>query len=500
MTRSGCGTTWEIATFQSALMMLNALQQPNPPTVSLALKDIMPEGTVSQTCPPWAIGLAALLLIWPALWNGYPLVFADTGTYLGQALIGYAGWDRPPFYSLFIHGLHWRLSLWPVVIGQGLIMAHLLHLVLRVQRQPGPVPLVVTSAALAMLSGLPFVTTQIMPDLFTGVVVLCIWLLAFQWGALSRRERIYLLLLSSLAVVVHQSHVPLAIGLAGLATLLIGLRRGPVPALRGLGRMLAPTALAVMALIAINGVAHRALSISPFGSVFLATRLIFDDTGRAYLDRHCPDIGYRICAVRDQIGTGTEHNLFLWTLTGPLYTELGGPKAWAPEAKAIVRGVLAENPGGVLLDAMRNTLHQLVTMASGDGLEPWRSQPGPEPIIARYFPREHEAYLASRQQMGELYAFVHGLTPLHLAVFCLGLVAIGLRRRWSLSELGLVALLLAALIGNAAITGGLSGPADRYQARLLWLSLFVAMIVLLPRLRAATGQGGSKLAGAGGTG
>jgi hypothetical protein len=44
--------------------------------------------------------LAAILLLWPAFWNGYPLVFADTGTYLSQAIEHYAGWDRPIFYRL----------------------------------------------------------------------------------------------------------------------------------------------------------------------------------------------------------------------------------------------------------------------------------------------------------------------------------------------------------------------------------------------------------------
>jgi hypothetical protein len=41
-----------------------------------------------------AIALAATLLLWPALWNGYPLVFSDTGTYVAQAIEHYAGWDR----------------------------------------------------------------------------------------------------------------------------------------------------------------------------------------------------------------------------------------------------------------------------------------------------------------------------------------------------------------------------------------------------------------------
>jgi hypothetical protein len=41
--------------------------------------------------------LSAALLLWPALWNGYPLVFSDTGTYLSQAIEHYLGWDRPVF-------------------------------------------------------------------------------------------------------------------------------------------------------------------------------------------------------------------------------------------------------------------------------------------------------------------------------------------------------------------------------------------------------------------
>ena len=46
------------------------------------------------------------MLLWPAVWNGYPIVFADTGTYLAQAIHRFAGWDRPVFYSMFMLPLH----------------------------------------------------------------------------------------------------------------------------------------------------------------------------------------------------------------------------------------------------------------------------------------------------------------------------------------------------------------------------------------------------------
>ena len=37
----------------------------------------------------WIFALCMPMLIWPALWNGYPIVFADSGTYLSQAVHRY---------------------------------------------------------------------------------------------------------------------------------------------------------------------------------------------------------------------------------------------------------------------------------------------------------------------------------------------------------------------------------------------------------------------------
>ena len=53
-----------------------------------------------------AVVIASVLLVWPGFWNGYPLIFADTGTYIGHSLLIHLGWDRPPFYSLFLFATH----------------------------------------------------------------------------------------------------------------------------------------------------------------------------------------------------------------------------------------------------------------------------------------------------------------------------------------------------------------------------------------------------------
>lgn len=429
-----------------------------------------------------AVAAAALLLVWPGFWNGYPLVFADTGTYIGQALLVYLGWDRPPFYSALLFATHWRLTLWGPMLVQGLIVAHVLEMTLRALGRPNPWLLVAVALALSVFTGLPWITAQLIPDVFTGVAVLALWLLGFKAASLSAPERLWLMLLATGSIAVHQSHIPLALGLAACGAALLLLWRGPRSALAGAARMAAPVALAGLALVAVNFAGHGRASLSPFGSAFLATRLIYDGPGMAMLRRACPEVDWRICPALDRLGP--HHNAFLWEPASPLWTELGGPKAWAAEASAIVAATLKEAPGTVALGVLGNTLLQFRMIDTGDGLEPWPGVPGPEPLIGRFFPHELGRFLASRQQHGLLLLDAQAMAPLHRAAALCGLVAllalpIALRRRLGLPGVALVVLVLAAGIGNAAITGGLSGPAVRYQARLAWLFAFAPAALAL---------------------
>jgi hypothetical protein len=41
-----------------------------------------------------AVILAAAVLAWPALLNGYPIIFTDTAAYLLHTITGEAPWDK----------------------------------------------------------------------------------------------------------------------------------------------------------------------------------------------------------------------------------------------------------------------------------------------------------------------------------------------------------------------------------------------------------------------
>lgn len=444
----------------------------------------------------WILPVAVPALLWPAIYNGYPLVFADTGTYLDQALRRYAGWDRPPAYSALILPLHLSLTTWPVIVAQALATAHLLWLARRA---------LVPGAGTAGLGGVlgllsvgtvaPWVVGQLLPDLFTALLVLALCLLALVPDRLGRVERLWCMAVATVAIAVHYSHFPLALGLL-IGLLLLRLLRTGRPELRigGLARLAAPVALAVAGWISVNAAAHDRATLSPYGGVFLLARVIHDGPGLDYLRRACPAAGYRLCPHVGAIH-GTS-DTFLWDPDSAM-NRAGGPKLVAEEAGAIVAAAVTAEPWTQLHASLRNAFAQFVTFHSGDGLEPWPDAPGPLATLKAHFPlREIAAYSAARQARGEL-GIVQALSPLHVTIesaamlLCL-ILAIVLRR----DPAGqFCAAVLLALIGNAILAGALSSVHARYQARLVWLAVFAAWVgVERWRMRSApqrrAGQGG----------
>jgi hypothetical protein len=423
-----------------------------------------------------AVGLAAILLLWPAFWNGYPLVFSDTGTYLSQAVEHYVGWDRPIFYSLFLFPLHMTLTTWPAIAAQALLLTYLLHLVRR-SLLPGTSVwwLLPITAGLAVASPLPWFGSQLMPDVFTGIVVLTLALLIFAGDHLSTGERICLVALAALAIVVHQSHVLLA---AALLLVLPRLRQSRL----SVAWSITPLIVAVIALTSVNLLAFGRASLSPFGNVFLLTRIIYDGPGVDALHRNCPAAGWRLCPFIGSLPAIADD--FLWRADGPV-ARAGGAKEISRDADAIITAALASEPGTELRAFVRNSARQLARFATGDGLQQWPETVAPR--IARHFPAfETAAFSDSRQSAGALTVppwlkTLHAVAGLAgIAGCCVLLLAAPRRHVATLCA----AAVLVALVANAAIAGGLSGPHDRYQSRVMWLPPLVAVLGVLSVRRA----------------
>lgn len=439
-------------------------------------KPVMPssgQGVAADArwAPAFAVGCGALLLVWPALFNGFPLMFSDTGALLEMGLEPSIGWDKPWIYGPFL-ALSWRTTLWLPLAAQGVLVSWVLWLTQAVLGGPRVRLHLALCAVLAVGSAAPWFTSLLMPDAFTPVAVLCLFILAFGGERLSRVELAGAAVLGSVAIASHLAHLILAAGCIAVLTLLRWRsgRRSCLPAV--------PLAAALAMLLLTNAVGNRTLGISPYGSVFALARLVGDGPGLAYLDRACPDPRLRLCAWQGRLSADSDE--FLWHPQGPLWANGFGPTRFAPEAARLVPAIIAAYPLDTLRAAAANTLRQLFRVQVGDTLVPDHLDIAVLPRLRPYLPpAEIARYQAALQPRGLFRDAAAPFLATHavlLAAGTAGSVAVMLRCwRTRRTLAGLAAVVLAALLANAFATGALSGPHDRYQARLAWLVLLAPL-------------------------
>lgn len=420
----------------------------------------------------------AALLAWPALFNGYPIVFSDTGAFLFQALRPFMVWDKPFVYGPFL-ALSAGVSLWVPLGVQVLLASGLLWLVQGVFGRALVWRHLLTVALLAILTPAPWVASLLMPDIFAPLSVLGVFVLAW-----CTRWRVVVTAVTTFAIAVHLSHLVLAaFCIAAVAVL-----RRQWRAVLWAG---APLAAAMALLVATSAIGHGRFGISPFGSVFMVARLAGDGLVEPVLAARCPQAGWRLCAWQGRLPADSDE--FLWSETGPVWSTPGGPIAFATEASAISRAAVLAQPMAAARIAGRNALRQLTLIRVGDTLGPEHLDATVGLRLREYFPpSEQRRFAASLQARGLLRDAAAPLVvwrPLVLGLAVIGAfgtLLVALRRRDALLG-GFTALMLIGCVANAAATGALSKPHHRYQARIAWLLLLPPAFMPWPKARRAPG-------------
>ena len=431
-----------------------------------------------------ALAAGGGLLLWPAVLNGYPLVFSDTGAFLAQTVLGWPVWDKPFVYGPALAAFHWGVTLWLSAMAQGLLISWLLWLVQRVLRGAvRPVEHLLLCTGLAAFTAAPWFTALLMPDVLAPVLVLALFLLGFGEARLSLAERLGLGAVVAFGVAAHLSHPPVAAALVALVWAL-RMRWRPVLACA------LPLAAGVALLLATNLAAQGRLALAPYGAVFALARLVADGPAARTIAARCPEAGWHLCRWAGHLPTDSD--LFLWSEDGPVWAprsdgaEPGGPISLAPEAAGIVAETIAREPFAVLRAAAANTWSQIGMAQVGDTLEPDHLSRQIGRLLVLGFPEaEQRRFAASLQARGLLPAAAAPFLPVQVPVLLLG--AAGALLAWRSAarardpvRLGLVLCVLVGLAVNAAVTGALSGPHHRYQARIAWLLPLAALVGLAP--------------------
>lgn len=450
----------------------------------------MPDTVRHRLVPLLTLLLATLLLLSAGLYNGFPLVTSDSGTYINSAIHFEVPNDRPIVYSLFIRATGLKFSLWLVVMAQALLLAWLLLRCVavfapRVHRRLGRLALV----GLALwATGASYYCCQLMPDIFTPIGLLALALLLLG-PVRSQGERVGLLATAALSTLMHNSNLltfTLVVLGFGAVAAWQGLFRRQLANLRQWGLTTATVLVCWGLLPSIHAAFGGGFVLSRATPVFLLGRLLEAGLVDKYLDRNCNTVHpLKLCAYRDKLPN--DAITFLWDGNSPYY-QTGGLEENLDEYHAMVRDILTTPRyyPYLIQEGLRSTLRQLVHLSHGDGLGPFRENTNPYWKVQEFASYELKAYMSSQQNRGVLHfedlnARLYGAQLLALLVVA-AVVAAARRSAVAAARYSPLLLLLLVLglglVANAFVTGALANVLDRLQGRVAWLLPFAALLVL----------------------
>jgi hypothetical protein len=426
--------------------------------------------------------LTGLIVVLPALMNQAPLFYSDSGTYMRFAFDLEPPIDRPIGYSLIIRAITWQASMWPVVIFQGAMASWLIMCVLRQLfpslKRPWRPHLIIVGL-LTFVSGLPWYASQVMPDVLAGYLGIMLFLVFFG----KRLNRLGLALVWVCMFFFMISHYSFMAMLIVLLLFLLVLRGTPwgrrVVVFNFWHNWLGGVALVLagyLFLVSLNDRFERGVVLSPTSGLFLAGKLCESGVMYEHLNRTCKEHPHAICDRKDDLTRMGMH--YVWDEGAPIreHHDMIDASAFAD---TLVTEVLSDprNWGMLVWTTLQATLIQLAQIDVGSGLDAYREESAPWYVYRSHLQHELPLYMNSLQNRGMLP--IHTVntitTPsLYLALFVTILLWPCRTGRWKAFAL----LMVGCIVANALCTGALANVYDRLQARVTWLLVLLALLLL----------------------
>lgn len=481
------------------------------------------------------IALACLACLSVLILNGQPLYYFDSLGYVaqGRAALVKLGWHEPHAAAAAgaavtagagaivdlagagtVDGS--RSAVYALLAGalsrigvlEGLIAVNLLAVFLSVWiamraalRSLGAsdriAPFVAVPVIAACLGSLPFFIPYYMPDTLAPVLILTLATIAAFGRDMTLPEILLALLIGSFAIVSHLSHFAIAglmLPLVVVVAVLLSRTNWWLPPMLVLIILAVGYSERVALSLAAKAVAESNVVIKPY----ITARLIQDGPGLRYLQAHCPDPAIATCLLFAALSKSDDPMRF--TASHIVFEQsdrLGSFRLLPPEEQrhvarsqiAFFLDVLRDAPVSTTLAFVKNTLLQTRMFSVDMTLQT-------PAVIARV--KGITGSLFGPPDAGRLTAdtgYLRWLTPVQGVVYAGALIAIlglGLGLwpgRVPAGMRALALLILGGVLINALVCGGISQPATRYGARVIWLlPMAAAMLVMFAR-RPARVQG-----------
>ena len=427
-----------------------------------------------------ALALSAIALLIPAIYNHYPLVNPDSATYLASGFKPETPFDRPITYGLLIRLFSLNgISLWLVIFMQAWIVSWLIFKIIKSFCSENAFILksLFTVCFLAVCSSLSWLVSQVQPDVYTAIAVLCMILIMLNKE--SGIDRVLQYLLFFLSVAVHMSHPLLFIVLSTVAILLARLftEKKNISKLRKrAGTLIFLSALSIV---------FMGSAFSKSKHVFFMGSLLEKGILKTYLDDQCAADHYKLCAYKDELPAKSDD--FIWDENSPLY-KTGSWKGNKDEFNHIIHNILT-TPKYLKLylsATARQAAMQAVTFDIGDGNGSLPPGTNVNNRVREYFPREAGRFDSDRQNTESLdhkLALPNLIFSIVVVVGLLMVIIMLFSKSFKTQDIRLVVILIfSGILLNCLDCAAFSIVNGRFGCKMIWLIPFCAVICCLQYL------------------
>lgn len=342
----------------------------------------------------------------------------------------------------------------------------------------------------AALTSLPFYAAYLMPDIFAALLIAVAALLSARAHEMGRGALFVAWSAGTVAVVMHLSHLGIALLLvpASFCVRLLWGRRNAGGHGGHRALWLAP---GLIALMAIGGIAERmvfslAAQVTKGEQVvydpFLTARLIVDGPGQAYLAAVCPAAEEPACLWWDLLDAPEDAprldaTALLFAQSGPRASLRLLPETVQAQIAADQRGFALRVAQAAPVATMQALLHNIWRQMQH--ISVWQTLPDAAMLMQmKSFTGSVADGLHPVGWLGE--AARQALDRGHGALYLISALALVLALIWpGMPREGRIfaLMILAGILANAVVCGGVSQPAPRYGARVAWLLPFAALLI-----------------------
>lgn len=441
--------------------------------------------------------VSVIVLLWPALFNAFPLVTPDTGTYINSGMTLTVQADRSIGYGAFLLLTSMGISLWFVVLAQAILLNWLIRSVCRLLLGDKANNLLLLFVIILM----GFTTTvswfggQLMPDAFTGMLLLALLLF---FPEKDRRKQWGYGIFIFIACLMHNSHVPVLL-LVSVLLMLYYYRSKLQAAFRAMRKVFFITVGAGVLLCFINLWSGWGFGLSPSSHVFIMSRMAENGILDMYLDKQCPVKHYDLCNYQGKLGLRQWD--FMWGGDYPHNKAGWNDKATKKEYQQIIWGTLTTPKllGFHILKAAEGTLHELPLIYVSDGILPQGEGTSPYMAIAQHFPHQLKEYHCTLQSDNVLTTPVQYVNMFIAAFAVLSVMAVLwlAQRKPEREETRPVAwktvfsITILFLLVNAFITTTFSTVVPRFEARVFWVLLLLCLLYIIDYVQGRKQEKGS---------